>query len=942
VKKFFFWALSLFTLLLILLATLVLLAPRIINHPAVKARIEAALSRALGGPVTYERACLSLLPHPSLAVSRPRFSLPKRLSVTVDTIELVAALRPLLTGTVRITAVRFDHPDVSLTLPAHAGPPGGALSFGLPPVSLLVTGGRLTVMEERERLFTLRELEARIDAEPPAPTGTEGAPLEVPFHMTGSVRGVVADAPSLPGPVEIAVGRFDAQPRVLSLSDAHVRLLDAPFTLSGQINDYLTTSRSADLAVHGTVGPATVQWIRTLTTLPTEMTLHAPLTLARGRVVWRHDGVLRLEGETTVPDGPTLTFDLSSAPDRINLKSLTIKDAESNASLALTLMTHRLDLSFSGHLSQTTLNNLFEHERFQFGWIRGDLNARIALNQPSDSTVRGTLEGEGLVPPFTLNTPVIINHVSLHAAGRMVALNSLVITVGGKSHSVTGNVTASATGWGIKLKSDGLEWEPLEALFAPGLDTPSSDKTAGPNVPSDNSQQPAEPVRVTLWLDTDYFSARGWTARPVRAKIAFNPHGTHIQLNEAGLCGIQLSGAATVQPDQLDLHLKTSAHRRPLASNLTCLAGRDLHITGTYDLSGDFASNGKASAWLDHLRGTATIEADVGMKSQQTTTHHRIKGNVILATDHWGIDLKSDGLEWEPIQALFAQDQEKTARPALPKPIILRLDTDYFSAGGWTAKPARAEITFNPDTTHIRLNEAVICGIHLSGTATVRPAELELNLRTTASRSPLAPTLDCLSGKNLRITGMYNLSGAFTSTGEESQWLDHLRGSVSFVAQDGRIYHDVAIIKALEYLNTTDLLKGKFPSPEQEGVPYDSIDFRSTMAYPILRINQVIVVSPVADITGRGSINLADHTINSVYLIAPFPSADAVVKNIPLVKNILGGSLLTIPVQVKGPYKDPTVTILPPEEVADELGGMMKRILTLPYKLISPFLPNVR
>jgi AsmA-like C-terminal region len=942
VKKIVLGLLSACLLVLVLLAVLLALAPWFINERAVKERIEAALTQTLGGPVTYERAALSIVPHLHVSITNSRFLLHGRLSGVVQSIDLNAAWRPLLTGTVRITAVRLGHPDVALTLSAGERP-GVTPAFNLPPVSLLVAKGRLTITQNRQRLVAMQDLDMQIDALPPAtqsrPAGA--APTEL-FHITGSMQGVISEAASLPGPVSFSVQRFDAIPRTLSFSDARVQLLDTPFVISGRLDDYLTTLQTVDLSLNGTVGPEMVQWIRTLTSLPPEMTLHPPVLLSHGRLVWHRDGTLGLKGTATVQNNVVVSFDVSRTPDRLTVQALEIRDAESKADLAFTLRKKTLILAFSGRLSQTTLNNLFEHERFQFGWIRGDLNARIALNRPSDSIAHGTLEGEGLLPPFTLKVPVIINRISLKAEGRIVTVNPLVITVGGKSHVVTGSATASADGWGIKLKSDGLEWEPLQALFAPGQATPSADQPAVPNVPSDNPQQPTEPVRITLRLDTAYFSAGGWTARPARAEIAFEPDGTRIRLDEATVCGIHLSGTATVQPANLALNIRTSAHRRPLASSLTCLTGKDLHITGTYDLSGAFTSRGETSAWLDHLRGTAAFETDVDMMYHQTTTNHRIKVNATLTADHWGIDLKSDGLEWEPLQALFAQDQEKTARPALPKPVMLRLDTDYFSAGGWTARPARAEIAFNPDTTRIRLNEASVCGIHLSGTATLQPANVELNLRTTASHLPLAPTLDCLSGKDLRITGTYSLSGAFTSSGEASRWLDHLRGSVSLTARDGHIYHDLAFIKALEYLNTTDLLKGKFPDPEREGVPYQTIDFRATVNHPILRIDQVIIVSPVADVTGRGSINLVDHTINSVYLIAPFPSADAVIKNIPLLKDILGGSLVTIPLQVKGPYKDPSVTALPPEQVADELGGMMKRILTLPYKLVSPFLRNIK
>ncbi len=759
-KKIVLWCLGAFALLLVLLTALLLLAPWIINQRFVKEFIVAAVSQTLGGRISYDRLGLSLFPRPHLAIRGARLSIPGSLSGTLTSLDLYAELRPLLTGELRITSVRLDHPDVTLTLSGESERPADAMAFGMPNIATRITQGRLTVMEDQRRLFSLQNINMQIDSLPPTPQlGNERPAPTEPFHIVGSVQGLLTDVASLPGPVSLTITRFDAFPRTISFSDARVRLLDAPFVVSGTLDDYLTTIHKVSLTMGGTIGPQMVQWIRSLASLPPELTIHAPITLSRARLLWNHRGTMRLEGTASVGDGLTLSFDLLQAPGLMSVKQLRIRDRESQAAVTLSLVHQILDLTFSGNLSQTTMNSLFEHERFQFGWVKGDLSARIDLDQPLESTAKGTLEGERLVPPFTLNVPVIIDRISLSAAGRTITLKPLVIGLGAKSHTVTGTVTASADGWRLDLKSDGLEWEPLQALFAPQQKETPGQMPAAPG-------EPSAPVRVTL-----------------------------------------------------------------------------------------------------------------------------------------------------------------------------RLNADSFSAAGWTAQPFRADIAFDPDATRLRLSEAGVCGIHLSGTATVQPEHLELNLRTTASRQPLAPSLNCLSGTDVRITGTYDLSGAFTSQGEKSAWFDHLRGGVVFTASNGRIYHDLAIVKVLEYLNTTDLLKGKFPDPEKEGVPYQSALLRGSLKDGVLRVDETVLVSPIADITGRGSINLSARTIDTVYLVAPFPSADAVVKKIPLLKDILGGSLLTIPVRVQGPYENPTVTTLPTDQVADELGGMMKRLLGLPFKLIQPILP---
>lgn len=757
-----------FGLLLLLLATLLMLASWIINRPSVKERIEAAASRALGGQVTYERARLSLLLHPHVMIHGLRLSIPGALSGRAAALDLYAELRPLFSGTVQITTVTLDHPDVTVIRSGHGEKPAGspessvaaalgAMALRMPNLSIAIHQGQLTVTEQAQQTLALREVDAQITL-PSEPAHKQARPGES-FTIVGDIRGVLTDILGLPGPVTMAIKQFEARPRTLSFTAATARLLDTSFAVSGALDDYLTTLRAADITIGGTIGPGMMQWVTTLASLPPEMTIHTPIILSRGRLAWHSDGTIGLEGAASMQNGLTLSVDLLRTPDRFSVKALRIRDAESQAAMTLTRTKHRVDITFSGNLSHSTLNSLFEQERFRFGWFRGDISAAIALDRALDSTVRGKLEGERLVPPFALNIPVTIDRVSLTGTGRTIALDPLVVTLGEKTHRVTGDITAAADGWRLNLKSDGLEWEPLQQLFAPAPKEPLTPPTA--------PQQPSTPLQATV-----------------------------------------------------------------------------------------------------------------------------------------------------------------------------RIETEYLAVGTWTARPVRAEIAITPERTHLRLDEAGVCGMQLAGTATVRPAEVELAFNADAKRQSLAPSVNCLFGKEIRVDGIYDFSGAFTSRGEKSALLDHLRGPVSLTASDGRIDDAPAILRILEYLNTTELLKGTLPDPQKKGLPYQSFALRGNLKNRALVVDEFIFVSPTVDITGRGSLNLADQTIDAVFLVAPFPTADAVVKNIPLLRDILHNSLVTIPVRVQGPYRDPTVTPLPPDQVADELSGMMKRTLQLPFTLIKPVLPK--
>ncbi|MES0363113.1 MAG: AsmA-like C-terminal domain-containing protein, partial [Desulfobacteria bacterium] len=88
-----------------------------------------------------------------------------------------------------------------------------------------------------------------------------------------------------------------------------------------------------------------------------------------------------------------------------------------------------------------------------------------------------------------------------------------------------------------------------------------------------------------------------------------------------------------------------------------------------------------------------------------------------------------------------------------------------------------------------------------------------------------------------------------------------------------------------------------------------------------------------------GDIDLVNKKLDLRVLVAPLKTVDSVVKKIPLVNHVLGGTLVSIPIKVEGDWGNPTVTPLSPSAVGSGLMGIMKRILELPFKIIEPLVP---
>jgi len=90
----------------------------------------------------------------------------------------------------------------------------------------------------------------------------------------------------------------------------------------------------------------------------------------------------------------------------------------------------------------------------------------------------------------------------------------------------------------------------------------------------------------------------------------------------------------------------------------------------------------------------------------------------------------------------------------------------------------------------------------------------------------------------------------------------------------------------------------------------------------------------------QGYIDVVNKRMDVTALVAPLKTIDFFIKRTPLIKDILGGSLISIPVEIKDHLENPNVTPLSPSRVGSGLLGIVKRTLQLPVKMIQPVPPG--
>ena len=192
----------------------------------------------------------------------------------------------------------------------------------------------------------------------------------------------------------------------------------------------------------------------------------------------------------------------------------------------------------------------------------------------------------------------------------------------------------------------------------------------------------------------------------------------------------------------------------------------------------------------------------------------------------------------------------------------------------------------------------------------------------------------------MRVNGDFDLKGRIVAQGKPEDLVRSSEGGLELQSKQGRIYHSVYLMRILEFINLTEIYRGKLPDLKKEGLDYNLIKIRGSFQKGKLMIEEATLDGTALELAARGEIDLINQELSVTVLVAPLKTVDRIVKLIPVVNTILAGTLITIPLRVHGSLKDPKVTALSPSAIGDELLAMMKRTLGLPFKVIEPFMPR--
>lgn len=327
----------------------------------------------------------------------------------------------------------------------------------------------------------------------------------------------------------------------------------------------------------------------------------------------------------------------------------------------------------------------------------------------------------------------------------------------------------------------------------------------------------------------------------------------------------------------------------------------------------------------------------------------KLKGTLGTSPKHLLLDLEltAKDLDWDRLQTIEllkhlgdtasgGTTADGLAFRGIPVRGALRVLADHFTYADFTWKPIRANLTFAPDGPHIEVTEARLCSIPTPGRLIPHPQGSVLIIHPAARNLDLDTALACLFDRKGFITGTFDLDGEITARAQPEEMSQTFRGNVIVEARDGHVYHSPVLSKIFTLINVTEIYRGQVPDLMHEGCAYDSIKAQATLKNRKILVENAVFDGHCAKMVWTGEVDLASQRVDFTVLVSPFKTVDALIRSVPLLGSILGGTLVTIPVRVAGDLRDPGVTSLPPTAVGSGLLNTMKKVLQFPFTLQQP------
>lgn len=187
---------------------------------------------------------------------------------------------------------------------------------------------------------------------------------------------------------------------------------------------------------------------------------------------------------------------------------------------------------------------------------------------------------------------------------------------------------------------------------------------------------------------------------------------------------------------------------------------------------------------------------------------------------------------------------------------------------------------------------------------------------------------------NGSLRGDFYLEGTLAGNGF---WHNAL-GGIHIRVQKGTLRKFRGLARVFSLLNVSQLLTGKLPDMDNEGMPFTLLEGSIKIAAGRAQTENLRITSEAMNMSLIGGQSLTEDDIDYNLGVMPLRTVDKVITAIPLAGWLLAGedkALLTAHFKVEGSSEAPKVTAVPISTLSDTVFGIVKRTLGLPSKVVK-------
>ena len=427
-------------------------------------------------------------------------------------------------------------------------------------------------------------------------------PAAADYDVAVTPRGVSAVLKALPGAVTVDGGSVRAGPKQATLENIAVAMLDARAQVSGTLG---IAKPAVELALtDGIAGEKVVQWALERGELPPRFEPRTPLRFSAKRVAWAPQGSLEADARVDFDGGPQVAFAFASKPKLVELPRIAIKDAASDAVIALALAGDVLRASFSGTLQGRSIAAMLRRPgpETASGAAQGKIQLTVDRAQPRRTLADGRLRVEALDLSWLAGKRAIVERMDLTAEATGARIVEARFDWDEQVFDLKGEAKRTEQGPVIdaRLDSAGVDLERL-------LPEPSAKKDEG-----EKSNVWPLPVTGRIEMHSGFVQYKDYKVAPFEGRLLLERERARLEVQQARMCGVSFPMELEAVPEKVTAAAHISMRDEPFDRAIQCLTKDTVQITGNVDLTAELKTEGRRPNLARNLTGTLQAEMRKG------------------------------------------------------------------------------------------------------------------------------------------------------------------------------------------------------------------------------------------------------------------------------------------------------------------------------------------